>query len=103
MKRPKKINKYCPFCKKHTEQEVSIAKKRDRGSLKKGSLPRLEKRGSGTRGIGNHGKYSRKAKSAWKMSGAKTSKKPDLRYKCKLCGKTSVQNKGTRSKKIEIK
>lgn len=103
MKRPKKINKYCPFCKKHTEQEVSIAKKRDRGSLKKGSLPRLEKRGSGTKGIGNHGKYSRKAKSAWKMSGAKTSKKPDLRYKCKICGKTSVQNKGTRSKKIEIK
>jgi len=103
MKKPKKINRYCKFCKKHTEQEISIAKKRDRGSLKKGSLPRLEKRGSGTSGIGNHGKYSRKAKSAWKFSGAKSSKKPDLRYKCKTCGKITTQNQGKRAKKIEIK
>ena len=103
MKRPKKINRYCKFCKHHTEQEISIAKKRDRGSLKKYSLARLGKRGAGTKGIGNHGKYSRKAISARKMSGAKGSKKPDLRFKCKVCGKISIQNKGTRSKKIEIK
>ena len=101
MKRPKKINKYCPFCKKHTEQEVSIAKKRDRGSLKRGSLPRLEKRGSGTKGIGNHGKYSRKAISAWKRIGAKTSKKSDLRYKCGVCKKSSVRSRG-RTKKLEL-
>lgn len=103
MKLTKNIKRYCPFCKKHTDQVISIAKKKERGSLKKGALPRLEKRGSGKKGYGNKGKYSRKAMSSWKMFGKKTSKKADLRYKCKVCNKSTTQRKGVRAKKLELK
>jgi|SRR3989338_1503239 len=102
MKVPKKLKRYCSKCKKHTEHTASTAKKANRGSLKKGSLPRLEKRGSGKAGYGNKGKFSRKAISAWKRSGAKTSKKTDLRYKCSECKKSSVQGPGIRTKKLEF-
>lgn len=103
MKRAKKVRRYCPFCKRHTEQDVSIAKRRDRGTLKRGSLQRGKKRGRG-RGAGNLGRWgSKPAISKYKMTGAKTSKKPDLRFKCKVCNKTTVQAKGTRSKKFELK
>jgi len=103
MKRPKLIKKFCKYCKKQTQQETAIAKKRDRGSLKKGSLRRGRGRGRGL-GYGNLGRWgSKPAISKYKRTGAKTSKKADLRYKCKECNKTTVQNKGTRSKKLEIK
>ena len=103
MKIPKKINRYCKKCKKHTEHAVSQAKKKERGSLKRGSINRAKKRGLG-RGFGNLGRYgSRPAIFKFKMSGAKTSKKVDLRFKCKDCGKSSVQNKGFRAKKVEFK
>jgi len=103
MKLPKNKKFYCKYCKKHTEHAVTQAKKRaNRGSLKAGSLKRLEKRGSGKSGYGNHGKYSRKAISAFKRTGAKNSKKVDLRYKCNICKKTTVQNKGFRIKKVEM-
>src|SRR3989344_5662391 len=102
MKIPKKTNRYCPFCKKHTEHAVSLAKKRERGSLKKGSLARLEKRGSGKAGFGNKGRFSKKAISGWKRTGAKSSKKVDLRYTCSKCKKTHVQKQGFRTKKPEL-
>lgn len=103
MKIPKKTNRYCRFCKVHTEHTVSQAKKKERGSLKKGSINRAKKRGRG-RGFGNLGRYgSKPAVSKFKMGGAKTSKKVDLRYKCKKCGKSSVQKKGFRAKKVEFK
>ncbi|MDP4012607.1 MAG: 50S ribosomal protein L44e [Candidatus Nanoarchaeia archaeon] len=103
MKLAKNQKRYCKTCKKHTDQVVSIAKKRDRGTLKKGSLPRLEKRGRGKAGFGNKGKYSRKAKSGWKRSGAKPSKKFDLRFKCKVCNKSSVARKPVIiAKKLEL-
>ena len=102
MKRPKKIKRYCKYCKKSTEQEISIAKKRDRGSLKRGSLKRGRKRGRG-RNFGNKGRWgSKPAISKYKRTGAKQSKKADLRYKCKTCNKISVQGAGTRSKKMEL-
>ncbi|MEK6934273.1 MAG: 50S ribosomal protein L44e [Nanoarchaeota archaeon] len=102
MKRPKKIKRYCKFCRKHTEQEVSVAKKRERGSLKKGSLRRAKKRGL-TRGYGNKGRWgSKPAISKFNRTGAKISKKPDLRFKCKTCNKTTTQAQGMRAKKVEI-
>ena len=102
MKTPKKVRKYCPHCHKATEQQVSIAKKRDRGSLKRGSIQRGKKRGRG-RGAGNLGRWgSKPAISKFKRTGAKSSKKSDFRYKCKDCGKISMQRKGTRAKKIEL-
>jgi len=100
MKLPKTTKKYCRFCKKHTEHAISVAKKRDRGSLKHGSLQRLEKRGSGKSGFGNKGKFSRGPVGKWKRSGAKTSKKTDLRFKCLVCNKSSVQSSGIRAKKV---
>lgn len=103
MKVAKKQSRYCKKCKKHTEHTISIAKKRDRGSLKKGSLARLAKRGRGKAGYGNKGKYSRKAKSGWKRSGAKPGKKFDLRFKCSVCNKTWVSSsKAIIAKKLEL-
>ena len=102
MKIPKTRKTFCPYCKKHTEHIVALAKKRERGTLKKGSIARLEKRGSGKSGFGNHGKFSRKAISAWKRVGAKTSKKSDFRLKCKICNKTQVKASKGRMKKLSI-
>lgn len=102
MKIPKTTKRYCKYCKKHTVQTITLAKKRERSALKHGSLKRARKRGRGT-GAGNVGRWgSRPAMSKWKMSGAKTSKKQDLRFKCKECGKTSTIKKSTRAKKLEF-
>lgn len=99
MKIPKITKKYCKHCKKHTEHSIAQAKKKERSSLKKYALARLSKKSSGKMGFGNKGRYSRKAVGKFKMSGAKSSKKVDLRFKCKVCSKTSVQNGGFRTKK----
>ncbi|MDD5331343.1 MAG: 50S ribosomal protein L44e [Candidatus Nanoarchaeia archaeon] len=98
MKTPKTIRKYCKHCNKPTEQAISAAKKRDRGTLKRGSIARGKGRGRGT-GLGNKGRWGSKPTKP-KMLGKKTSKKRDLRYKCKECGKTSIQRSGVRTKKL---
>ncbi|MBS3073075.1 50S ribosomal protein L44e [Candidatus Pacearchaeota archaeon] len=105
MKIPKKIKRYCPKCKTHTETQVADAKKRTRSTarpMSRGSKSRIKGRGLGT-GFGNLGKYgSKPAASKWKRTGAKTSKKTDLRYKCGVCGRTQVQAYGIRAKKLEF-
>jgi large subunit ribosomal protein L44e len=101
LKIPKTKKTYCKYCKKQTEHTISIAKKRERGTLRKGSLARLKNRGSGRSGFGNHGKFSRKAISAFKRTGVKTSKKSDLRLKCKVCNKSTVKS-GLRTKRLSI-
>lgn len=106
MKIPKTINRYCKYCKKHTAQTVVQAKAMGRNKthpMSRGAIKRARKRGLG-RGVGNLGRYgSKPAISKFKMTGAKTSKKTDLRFKCKTCNKTSVQKKGFRAKKVEFK
>lgn len=101
MKKPKKIKRYCSKCKKHTEHAISLAKRKDRGTLKKGSIARRRLRGL-DRGFGNKGRTSKGALTKWKRYNKKTSKKQDLRYKCSACNKMSVQNKGTRAKRLEF-
>ena len=101
MKVPKKTKKYCRKCKKHTVHTTSLAKKRDRGMLKKGSIARRKGRGL-DRGFGNKGRSSRGALTKWKRFGKKASKKQDLRYKCNSCNKMSGQRRGTRAKKLDI-
>ncbi|MCB9362290.1 50S ribosomal protein L44e [Candidatus Woesearchaeota archaeon] len=101
MKIPKLMNRYCPKCKKHTEHKVEQAKKRTASSLSYGSKYRARDRGS-ARGTGNLGRYSKPAISKFKMTGAKVSKKTDLRYVCKECKKTHMQNKGIRAKRVEF-
>ena len=102
MKIPNKTRRYCKYCKKHTQHEVAIAKKKERGALKRGSIKRAKKRGRGT-AYGNVGRWgSKPAISKYKRTGAKISKKTDLRYKCTECNKTSVQKEGKRMKKCEL-
>ena len=102
MKIPKQIRRYCPFCKKHTQQGVNQAKKKGRSALTYGAKQRAKKRGA-SRGYGGLGRYSKPAISGWKMTGKKSSKKTDLRYSCKECKKMHVQKQGIRAKKVEFK
>ena len=102
---PKTTNRYCPFCKKHTEHKISLAKKKTPSTahpMSYGSKKRMRKRGQCV-GTGNCGKLSKVALSGWKRYGKKTSKKTDFRYTCNVCKKTHTQKKGFRAKKIEFK
>ncbi len=105
MKVPKLVNRYCPYCGRHTQHKVKQSKKATPGSahpLSYGSKVRQKLRGV-NRGYGNKGRYSRKPVSARKRAGRKSSKKADLRYECVECKKSHTQSKGIRTKKLEIK
>ena len=99
MKIPKKTNRYCPYCKKKTDQKVKmVSTGGKRGSMRRGSLLRAKKRGL-NRGIGNKGRWgSKPANSKFKRK-TKTTKKTNLMYTCQTCGKSKYQKKGTRSGK----
>ncbi len=103
MKLPKTVNRLCPYCKKHVAHKITTAKKKTPGSvhpLSKGS----QKRRHFGKGLGNLGtRGSKPALSKFKMTGAKQSKKIDLRYECSACKKQHVQKKGKRAKKLEFK
>ena len=45
MKLPKTANRYCPYCKHHTEHKILLNKKRAPSSLSRGSKYRARKRG----------------------------------------------------------
>lgn len=83
---------------------LTEAKKRTRSTahpMSRGSNSRMRARGL-RRGFGNYNKYSKPAISKFKRTGAKISKKVDLRFKCNICNKTWVQNEGFRTKKLEL-
>ncbi|MBS3137876.1 50S ribosomal protein L44e [Candidatus Woesearchaeota archaeon] len=101
MKLPKTANRYCPYCKHHTEHKILLNKKRAPSSLSRGSKYRARKRGK-ARGFGNLGRYSKPAVTQFKMTGAKTTKKTDLRYECTACKKQHVQRYGIRAKRVEF-
>jgi len=100
MKIPKTTNRYCPTCKKKTEQKIkSVSTGGKRGTLKRGGIARAKTRGLGV-GIGNKGKWgSKPAVSKFKRK-AKTTKKTNLRYTCKVCSKSKYQKKGTRAGRV---
>ena len=100
MKLPKQTKRYCKHCKKTTIHKIFVVKGKDRGPLKKGSIQRAHKRGRGI-GYGNLGKWgSKPAISKFKMTGAKTSKKTNLKFTCDICKKSSLQRYGIRAKKV---
>ncbi|RMD45271.1 50S ribosomal protein L44e [Candidatus Pacearchaeota archaeon] len=99
MKIPKKVNRYCPFCKKKTEQKIKEPTKQKASSLKRGGKIRIRLRGL-WRGIGNKGRYSR-MKNQQKRK-RKTTKKTNLLYTCTECGKSKNQKKGKRTSKVLI-
>ncbi len=101
MKISKLIKKFCKTCKKSTEHKVALAKARGRSSthpLSRGSNKRIRLRGE-RRGAGNHGRYSKPTKP--KRTGAKGSKKLNLKLTCNTCNKSSIRS-GSRTKKVEL-
>jgi large subunit ribosomal protein L44e len=102
MKLVKKTRRYCPFCKKHTEQKISLVSSgHKRSAMKKGSIERAKRRGLG-RGMGNLGKWgSKPAITKWKRK-TKSTKKTNLLYTCSECKKSHGQKKGMRVSKITL-
>ena len=103
MKLPKETRRYCPYCRKHTSQTIAAAKQRGRGTahpLSRGGTSREKKRGLRS-GYGNMGRRSKPAIKSWKMK-TKVTKKINLLYKCKECGKMKQIRKGIRSSRIVI-
>ncbi|MBU2523229.1 MAG: 50S ribosomal protein L44e [Nanoarchaeota archaeon] len=99
MKIPKTTSRYCPKCKTHAEQKISLVSSgHKRGSLRRGGKARVRMRG-GWRGHGNLGKYSKKPVGQYKKK-TKTTKKTNLLYTCKKCNKSSVQRVGIRTGKL---
>ncbi|MCK5449756.1 50S ribosomal protein L44e [Candidatus Pacearchaeota archaeon] len=99
MKKPKTTNRYCPHCKKKTEQKVKEPSKGKASSLKRGSKVRMKLRGL-WKGIGNQGKYSRLKNQTKKKR--KTTKKTNLMFTCTECKKSKYQKKGKRTSKIVL-
>ena len=97
MKKPKKVQRYCPSCKKKTEQKVKTQSTGKASTLKRGAKQRAELRGL-NRGIGNKGRYSRMKNQA--KGQRKTTKKTALVYTCTVCNKSKDQKKGKRTGKL---
>lgn len=95
---PKKVKRYCPKCRKHTVQDVIRVKSRgNRGSMTKGQR-RHERRG----GIKGYGGFPQPKKENSARHNRKTSKKIDLRFKCRECGKQNTLKNTFRARKFEI-
>ena len=90
IKFPKEVRIYCNFCRKHTLHTVEIVKKKSRGKMRQGER-RFRKKLKG------YGSFPRP-----KPDYEKATKKLDLRYKCKECGKKHTKGQGFRVKKFEI-
>ena len=99
MKIPKTIKRHCPYCNKPTEQKVKQVSAGKASSLKRGAKLRAKLRGL-FRGIGNQGRFSRMKNQ--QKGKTKTTKKPQILYVCKECGKGKNQKKGKRTSKLVI-
>ncbi|MFQ5531397.1 MAG: 50S ribosomal protein L44e [Candidatus Nanoarchaeia archaeon] len=99
MKIPKQTKRYCPYCKKKTEQKIKlVATGFKRGTLTRGSISRAKARGLG-KGIGNKGRWGSRPPQAKHKRKTKTTKKTNLMYTCNKCGKSKYQKKGIRAGK----
>ncbi|MCK5258974.1 MAG: 50S ribosomal protein L44e [Thermoplasmatales archaeon] len=90
MKRPRKVNRYCPHCKKHTIHDVDKIKKRKASELKQGQR-RFRRVMRGYRGFPRPKPEGRE----------KTSRRIALKFKCSTC-KKSHQPPNQRTKKLDI-
>jgi len=90
MKMQKELRKFCPKCKTHTVQSVSIYKKgRDRKGAEGTRRHAEDKKGYGGQ------KFPELKRTA------KTTKKITLRYSCRSC-KRETMKEGMRMHKLEI-
>ena len=99
MKIPKTVQRYCPFCKKHTEMKLIRSKSiRKRGALKEGQR-RHERRS----GIHGYGSFPQPKIEKGVKYGAKQTKKTDFRYECSQCKRmVTPASGGKRLKKVEV-
>ena len=97
---PKTTNRYCPFCKKKTEQKIKVLSSgAKRGAMRRGGISRAKLRGLG-RGIGNKGKWGSKPAVTKFKRKTKTTKKQQILYTCQVCKKSKNQKKGKRISKL---
>jgi large subunit ribosomal protein L44e len=89
VKFPKKVRKYCPYCRKHTEHTVELAKKKPRRKMAEGQRRFLRK-------LKGYGSFPRE-----KPDYEKPTKRVDIRLKCTEC-KKKHNIKGWRAKKFEL-
>ena len=101
MKIPKTTKRFCPYCNKRTEQKIDLVSTGfKRGTLSYGSLSRARARGK-ARGMGNWGRYSKKAVKSWKRK-TKTTTRKVLIYTCKECKKSKLAKHSRRVSKLII-
>jgi large subunit ribosomal protein L44e len=104
MKLPKETKRYCPYCRKHTVQNIDTAKQKSRGSARSmswGSETRAKARGVRS-GLGNKGRWgSKPAIKSWKRK-SKVTRRITINYKCKECKKIKGIKKAIRAGRIEI-
>lgn len=101
MKVPKETKRFCPYCKKRTDQKIDIVSTGSkRGELKRGSISRSKARGAFP-GMGNQGRYSRKSPKNWKRK-TKTTMRRVLIYKCKECNKSKPAKESRRVSKLLV-
>ena len=99
MKIPKTTKRYCPYCRKRTEQKIKLVSTgAKRGSLRRGAKQRAALRGRGV-GIGNKGKWGSKPANSKHKRKTKTTKKTNIMYTCAVCKKSKYQKKGIRAGK----
>jgi len=99
MKLPKQTKRFCSHCNAQTEQKIkSISTGAKRGSMRTGGAIRVKLRGLNI-GIGNQGRFSKPAVTKNKRK-SKTTKKTNIMYTCKVCGKSKYQKKGKRTGKL---
>lgn len=91
MKFPKTMKTYCPHCKKHTLQEIEIAKRRTRRTLAQGQRRFLRK----LKGYTSFPKENPGDRQ-------KSTRMLDLRFKCTVCSKKIIRGSGWRAKKFEL-
>ncbi len=98
MKIPKTTNRYCPYCKKKTEQKIKLVSTGAlRGSLKRGAKQRAKLRGLGI-GIGNKGRWGSRPANPKHKRKSKTTKKTNIMYTCTVCNKSKYRQ-GRRNKR----
>jgi large subunit ribosomal protein L44e len=90
MKMQKELRKFCPKCKSHTVQAVSIYKKGKERKTAQGARRHAEDK----KGYGGQ-KFPELKRTA------KTTKKITLRYTCKNCQRKTMKE-GMRMRKLEI-
>jgi ribosomal protein L44E len=101
MKIPKETNRYCPYCKKKTPQKIKVVGTGfQRGVMTRGGGRIRAKLRGLARGIGNLGKWGSKPAQTKHKRKSKTTKKTNIMYTCKVCGKSKYHKKGKRAGKV---